>query len=332
MNRLASFFFLFLFSLSFAQKKEVNYDFTIAFGSCNDQNRENKLWKEVLKNDPDLWIWGGDNVYSDTEDMKQMQQDYQTLLDNKNYKLLTSSTEVIGTWDDHDYGKNDAGKEYRKRAASQQQFLNFMGVDKDDPRRKRKGVYHSKVYPTSKGTIKVIILDTRYFRDPIKKVNGAYERNETGTILGDEQWKWLKQELNNSTADFTIIMSSIQVLSSQHRFEKWANFPKELIKLEQTLIDTKAKNVILLSGDRHISEFTKANIQGIKYPLIDFTSSGLTHSYRDFSWEQNDNRVKKVVFTESFGVLHFDFKNKKVVMQMRGKKNVLLQEHIQHYP
>jgi len=331
-NFLVVFLIFWIFSNSNAQEKQSDYDFTIAFGSCNDQNRENRLWKEVVKNNPNLWIWGGDNVYSDTENMKKMKRDYEQQKRNPGYQLLARTTEIIGTWDDHDYGKNDAGNEYKKRVESQQLFLDFMGVAKNDSRRKRKGVYHSKVYTTPKGSIKVILLDTRYFRDPIKRVNGVYLRNGAGTILGAEQWEWLEQELNNSTADFNIIMSSIQILSMQHRFEKWGNFPNELMKLRQTLINSKAKNVVLLSGDRHISEFTAMNIEGINYPLIDFTSSGLTHAYRDFKGEPNENRIKKVVFTESFGLLHFDFKNKKIVMQMRGKNNALLQEYIQSYP
>jgi alkaline phosphatase D len=329
---LIAFLFLWIFSGSFAQKKEISYDFTIAFGSCNDQKRENLLWKEIVKNKPSLWIWGGDNVYSDTENMKKMEDDYKQLLSNTDYQLLTRTTEIIGTWDDHDYGKNDAGNEYKKRAESQDLFLDFMGVAEDDPRRTRKGVYHSKVYATNKGSIKVILLDTRYFRDPIFKTKTGYTLNETGTILGKEQWAWFQEELKNSTADFNIVVSSIQVLPTQHRFEKWANFPNELNKFKQTLVNSKAKNILLLSGDRHISEFTATNIQGIDYPVVDFTSSGLTHAYRGFTGEENDNRVKKVVFTESFGLLHFDFKNKKVVMQMRGKNNALLQEYIQSYP
>ena len=51
-------------------------DYIVAFGSCNKQNSENKLWKEVLKHQPNLWIWGGDNIYSDTDDMMKMQEDY----------------------------------------------------------------------------------------------------------------------------------------------------------------------------------------------------------------------------------------------------------------
>lgn len=319
-------------SKSFAQKTKTDYDFSIAFGSCNDQERENLLWKEVIKNNPDLWIWGGDNVYSDTEDMQKMRQDYQVQKNNKGYQLLTNTTEIIGTWDDHDYGKNDAGKEYRKRVEAQGLFLDFMGVAKDDPRRTRKGVYHSKVYATEQGSIKVILLDTRYFRDPIVKTESGYTSNKTGTILGEEQWTWFQQELNNSTADFNIVVSSIQVLPSEHRFEKWANFPSEIRKFQETISTSKAKNIFLLSGDRHISEFSRLDVKSMNYPLIEFTSSGLTHSYRDFTWEKNSKRIKEVIFQPSFGMLHFDFDNQTITMQMRGKNNVLLQEYIQSYP
>ena len=51
------------------------------------------------------------------------------------------------------------------------------------------------------------------------------------------------------------------------------------------------------------------------YPLIDFTSSGLTHSYTDFSGEYNPYRVGDVVFDKSFGLLQFNFKTKEVAMK-----------------
>jgi alkaline phosphatase D len=42
---------------------------TVAFGSCNRENLPNPLWPVILEQDPDIWIWGGDNIYGDTEDM-----------------------------------------------------------------------------------------------------------------------------------------------------------------------------------------------------------------------------------------------------------------------
>lgn len=307
-------------------------EFVIAFGSCNKQNSENLLWNEVLKNNPKLWIWGGDNIYSDTDNMTKMANDYKIQANQKGYASIKNKMEVIGTWDDHDYGINDGGKEFKMKNEAQQLFLDFMDVAKNEERRKREGIYHSKIFKTSSGTLKVIILDTRFFRDSLVRKNGVYLPNETGSILGNKQWNWFTNEINNSNADFNIIVSSIQILSSEHRFEKWSNFPSELAKFKKVVGNSGAKGVIVLTGDRHISEFTKTKVDGLDYPLIDFTSSGLTHSSTHFSGEPNKNRVLKVVKDKSFGLLKIDLKSRKVTMQMRGLNNIVQQEITQVYP
>ena len=52
---------------------------TIAFGSCNRQTFDNKLWDPIAENDPTVWIWGGDVIYSDTDNMELMQEHYDYL-------------------------------------------------------------------------------------------------------------------------------------------------------------------------------------------------------------------------------------------------------------
>jgi hypothetical protein len=42
----------------------------------------------------------------------------------------------LATWDDHDYGLNDAGTEYPHKKVSQEMFLDFFGVPPDSPRRR----------------------------------------------------------------------------------------------------------------------------------------------------------------------------------------------------
>lgn len=318
------------------KKTETPYDATIAFGSCNKQKLENKLWVEVVKHKPDLWIWGGDNVYSDTDNMDKLKADYDELLANKDYQLLKESTEITGTWDDHDYGLNDGGEEFHAKKGSQQLFLDFFDVPKNDPRRDRAGVYSSQIVSSPKGTVKVIVLDTRYFRTALTKAKDSKKRFEPntygeGTILGETQWSWLENELKSSNADFNIIVSSIQVLSAEHGFETWGNFPHEVDKLKGLIKDSKAKGVLILSGDRHISEFSKTEIEGVLFPLIDFTSSGLTHVYSSFTSEANKYRVLHVIPKISFGVLRFNFQTKTVLMEMRGVNNVLQQKLLQTY-
>ena len=314
---------------------EETYDFVLAFGSCNKQEAPQALWEPILENQPDVFVWGGDNIYADTSDMQLMQEYYRQQQNIPGYKKLTTTIPVYGTWDDHDYGLNDSGKEWEFKEESQQLFLDFMGVPKDDPRREREGVYHSELLETPKGTIKLIILDTRYFRDELKPSSAPgkrYEENKEGTILGEEQWKWLEKELETSTASFNLILSSIQVISEEHGFETWGNFPAESERLVELIEVSEAENVILLSGDRHISEFSELKPDGLEYPLVDFTSSGLTHSYTSFSGEPNQHRVGEVVSDLSFGLLKFDLKNMRVHMEMRGEENSLLQQYEVEYP
>ncbi|NVK51611.1 MAG: alkaline phosphatase family protein [Flavobacteriaceae bacterium] len=313
-----------------------NQTVSIAFGSCNKQYETNVLWKEIAKDKPEIWIWGGDIVYADTDSMPKLKAIYAQQWNQKGYKEFANSVTVLGTWDDHDYGLNDGGLEFYKKDESQQLLLDFLKVPKNDIRRKRKGVYHTKTIQNNQGSIKIIVLDTRYFRTSLtlsKDKNKRYQPNTygEGTVLGETQWKWLEEELRNSKADFNIVVSSIQLLSNQHGFETWGNFPHEVDKFKKLLQKSKAKRVIVLSGDRHISEFSSTKINGLSYPLIDFTSSGLTHAYTGFTKEENPMRIGNVVSEISFGLLTFDFTSKKVTMQMRGKDNILQQEHIQSY-
>lgn len=342
MGKIISYFFLcFLYvgCKSPATSKLVHQtdsDFTIAFGSCNKTSVHNPLWDDIVLTKPDVWIWGGDIIYADTDNREKLKEMYRDQDNVAGYALLKSKIPVIGTWDDHDYGLNDGGVEFKGKKWSQQEFLDFMDVPMDSPRRTREGVYSSHEYTLPEGSIKIIVLDTRYFRTALTPDRDTKKRNKPnvygqGTILGVAQWAWLQGELDDSQADFNIIVSSIQFLSNEHGFECWGNFPHEVDRLENLIASSKAKGVALLSGDRHISEFSKTKVDGLAYPLIDFTSSGMTHVYSSFSGEPNPFRVGAVVAKKSFGLLNFDFNKKKVRFTMIGDHGVRLGELEQNY-
>ncbi len=311
-------------------------EFVIAFGSCNKQNIENVFWDDILKEEADVWIWGGDNIYADTDNMNEMRSMYRKQLDIPGYKSLRFQLPIIGTWDDHDYGKNDAGVEYKFKKQSQQLFLDFMGVSDSDKRRTQEGVYCSHNFTYPKGNVKVIVLDTRYFRSGLEKdtvTQRRYKINTSpdSTVLGPEQWQWLEKELMGSKADFNLIITSIQFLSWEHGFETWGNYPHEVERLKKLIAGSGALGTIILSGDRHISEFSKTEIEGLGYPLVDFTSSGLTHSYSSFTSEPNTYRVGEVVSVPSYGTLHLDFDQKTAHMRIKGENDEVYQEMKQAY-
>lgn len=318
------------------KKEKEQPDFVVAFGSCNMPQEPNPFWDDVLAENPDVWIWGGDIVYADTDDVDRIKAIYAMQDTVQGYARLKVEVPIIGTWDDHDFGINDGGSGFAIKKESQQVFLDFMGVPLDSERRNREGVYAAHEFKTDNGKVKVIVLDTRYFRSDLIKDEDPKRRykpnTENGaTILGDAQWEWLQGELAHSDADFNLIMSSIQILSGEHGFETWGNFPDEVEKLETMIVESGAKGVIILSGDRHISEFSRANISGLPYPLVDFTSSGLTHSYSSFSGEPNKYRVGEVVSDKSYGIIDLYFNDKEAHMKIMGDNGAVLQGLKQTY-
>ncbi|NJO02630.1 MAG: alkaline phosphatase family protein, partial [Bacteroidia bacterium] len=113
----------------------------ISFGSCNRHNAPQPLWGPIVENNPDLWIWLGDNIYGDTEDMDTLKAKYDAQKSRPEYQALLKTTPVVGIWDDHDYGVNDGGREYSRRVESQQLMLNFLDVPGDAPQRSQMGAY-----------------------------------------------------------------------------------------------------------------------------------------------------------------------------------------------
>ncbi len=338
MNKiLALFLTLSLFScIEEKDKEESKREFIIAFGSCDNQELPNILWNEILKNKPDLFIWGGDIIYADGMDIRGMQMSYEKQKNDSTYQNFKLDIHIMGTWDDHDYGLNDGGREFEKKDSVQDIFLDFFDIDSVDSRRTRKGIYYSEKFLIGENSVNIIVLDTRYFRTKLTidtTGNKRYIPNTfgQGTILGKAQWKWLEQELKSTNSGFNIIVSSIQFLSKEHGFETWGNMPHEVNKMKEIISDSGAKGVIILSGDRHLAEISMDSIKNVNYPIIDFTSSGLTHSYSSFKGEPNNYRISKVVAEINFGVLKFDFKTNNVSMEIRGRNNRLLENITQKY-
>ncbi|MCT8339954.1 alkaline phosphatase family protein [Flavobacteriaceae bacterium TK19130] len=310
---------------------------TIIFASCNDPHRPMPLWDDIRNENPDVFIWGGDNVYADTDNMEKMEADYDLVWASAAYQKLAEEAIVIGTWDDHDYGKNDAGEEWEMKDEAQTELLNFLKVSANDPRRNREGVYHAETFNFGEGSVKVILLDTRYFRSALKPSDDpdrrydAWEEGEGGTMLGNAQWNWLQEELENDSADFTLVVSSIQVLADQHGWEKWGNMPEEQARLLDVIRKAKANNIIILSGDRHQAEVSVTTVPGLDYPLIDFTSSGLTHTWPETPMDENVHRVGEGTKQLNYGVLYFDFNRDTVQFEIRGDKGVLYQTFTQKF-
>lgn len=297
----------------------------IAFGSCAREDRDQEIWDEIVAVDPDIFLFIGDNVYVDIypdpenpgettmappPDVSYFHSDYAMLAAKPGWRALNETCPVLTTWDDHDFGVNDGGKEWRLKEESQEIYLDFYGVE-DPERRSREGVYHAEIHGTPGRRVQFIMLDTRYHRDPLTQNPagrprglGPYVPNPwgEGTMLGDAQWRWLAGELRKP-AEVRVIASSIQVVADEHGWETWGNMPHERRRLYDLIEATGAEGVVFVTGDRHLIEISRDTREGAPYPMWDFTSSGFNWGESNPVGDPNRFRVGPVRREPNFGVI-----------------------------
>lgn len=301
----------------------------IAFGSCNNpRNGGSPMFEVLLKQQPDVFVFLGDNIYGDTEDMDLLLKKWEELGNVEGFKKLRQDSTVLATWDDHDYGINDGGKSYKKREESAEIFLDFFGDAEDSPRREREGVYGSYTFGTPGKVCQILLLDTRYFRDEIPRAKGPKAEGTVGwyeptddtsmTLLGEAQWKWLDEQLQ-VPADVRIIGSSIQMLAYEKGMENWGNVPHERKRLFDLLKKHKANHTFAISGDVHFAELSKLELEG-GYPFYDLTSSGMTNTSKGWAAAKNSFRVGESHPVKNAGLIEIDWDKDSVELGILNEK------------
>lgn len=318
-------FILFIFHTTFTSFAQDSI-YRIAFGSCSHQDKAIPVFHTILQHQPDLFIFLGDNIYGDTDNMCKMRRKYRKMAKNEDYKVLQNSLPIIATWDDHDYGENDAGRHYKKKQKSKKLFLKFFNESKESERYKRDGIYTSYYYTVNGKNLQIILLDNRTFRDNLLLYNGSLasdtnytyyldyspHTNSDSTILGEKQWLWLENELKKP-ADVRIIGSSTQFSTQYNGYESWANFPSEQLRMQKLIQSTNANGIVFISGDVHYAELSKME-SDFTYPLYDLTASGLTEQWRFAT--PNINRIGNAVMENHFGMININWNEPEIQISM----------------
>lgn len=310
----------------------------IAFGACNNPRKKSPgMYEAIIGLKPDVFVFLGDNIYGDTKDMRVLKKKYDELGKQPGFEKLRETSQILATWDDHDYGTNDGGKSYPMRKESQKLFLDFFQEPEKSLRRQRPGIYSSHTFGENGKVCQIILLDTRYFRDELpkakyakdtkpKNIVGWYKptKDTSKTVLGDAQWKWLEKQLQQP-ADFRIIASSIQILAFEKGMENWGNVPHEQQRLFQLFKKHQTNYTIGISGDVHFAEISKQDIGG--YPFYDFTSSGMTHAVSSWSKAKNTFRVGESFAELNAGVIDINWAKMTITLQIIDQAGKALQTH-----
>ena len=300
------------------------------FGSCARETKDQPIWDAVLAKQPELFVFLGDNVYADTTDPQVMAKAYAALAAKPGFQKLKATTPIRAMWDDHDYGANDSGSDYAMKDEARRQFCDFWGEPADSPRRAQAGgIYVSYLFGPLGQRVQLILPDLRWNKTPVtppggffavatkylaakitgRGARGAYRpvTDPAATMLGAVQWAWLERQFQEP-ADLRIVGSSLQALSRGTGWEGWDMFPHEQQRLEALI--GQAGNVVLLSGDVHYAELTRAERPGAP-PLWELTSSGLTEVWPNLP--PNDRRVS-TYRGRNFGLVEINWPARSVTL------------------
>lgn len=298
-------------------------EFKVAIGSClyvNDAptdrpgkpyGNDTELMTNLAATKPDLMIWLGDNTYFREADWGSESGIRYRWGHTRAYapmQALLASTHHYAIWDDHDFGPNDSDWTYNQREAALRAFKDYW-ANPTYGTADTAGIFGRFMW----GDVEFFLLDDRYHRSPNRLDQGPDKK-----MFGDAQFKWLKESLVNSSAPFKVVANGNQVLNSNQRFERLADFAEYQLLLDW-IKKEKIDGVLFLSGDRHHTELLKVDQEG-GYPLYEFTSSSLSSGGGRVKEEENNPlRVPDTWVTESrnFGLLEFSGKRTDRVLTMR---------------
>jgi alkaline phosphatase D len=309
----------------------------LAFTSCADQAKPMPLYDVVRRMRPDGLFMLGDNVYGMANRgdpaLPGLRAAYARMAQAPEFQAVVREIPTLATWDDHDYGRNDGGKEFAGKAQAQRLFNGFWNVPPGDRLRREPGVHRGVTLGPARARTQVLLLDTRTFRDPPylpppdargRLAYAPHAPGSTADILGPAQWEWLETELKKP-ADIRILCSSIQVLAEGHGLERWGNFPAVRERLFNLIAKTGAKGVVIVSGDRHhgaIHSWTA----GVPYPLFDMTASSVNVPVgTGFVEERGPTMVERGHEPVNFGLVAIDWAARVASLRIIGLNGAPLQ-------
>lgn len=296
----------------------------ILVASCFDEEKDDSVtMRRVAAENADLFLMIGDNVYGDRDgpayvnnqaELDELRASFRDLAARDDFRAVRTKHPMMVAWDDHDYGANDAGREFPFRRLAERIHERFWGLDKEDvgawP-----GTYYARTFGPVGQRTQIIMLDTRFFRSQLQPTDAWNTRGKERYVpstdpmqdmLGAEQWTWLENQLQEP-ADLRLIVSSIQVLPTDgHGWEAWSRLPLEQQRLYRLIGETGANGVVFVSGDRHTA-FLYRSDTALPYPVHELTASSMNVSFATTSSEKDAAQLGEGYPPENFGAIDIDW-------------------------
>ncbi|MEX2212596.1 MAG: alkaline phosphatase D family protein [Phycisphaeraceae bacterium] len=239
----------------------------LAIGSCASSTEFPDMWRRMAIEGCDAVVLGGDTPYIDSSKIDVNRAKHRQFLAQPGLSELITSHPVWATWDDHDFGRNDSDGSNVDRDTIRKVFTEYRALASFG--NGKQGIYTS----FRLGPVELFLIDARYF----SQTEPSPVAPDQKTLLGKDQWNWLRAALKASDAPFKILMTGMVWHNKPNKEkDKWTSYMAERDALFAFLGKEKITGVILIGGDIHVSCLLKYDTAAqVGYPLHEFVSSPL---------------------------------------------------------
>lgn len=259
-----------------------------AFASCQHYEQGYfTAYDQMAKDELDLVVHLGDYIYEyagkdrlvrkhqggkikSLEDYRIRHNQYRT---DASLSNMHAQCPWIVTWDDHEFENNYANDIPEKegtsaadflaqRASAYQAYYEMMPLRRESvPQGPNMQLYRKAAFGR---LAEFLVLDTRQYRSDQPNGDGMKELNAAAldpkqTLLGKQQYDWLKSSLQASQGTWNILAQQVMMgmvdLSpgdaAKYWMDQWPGYAHERIDLVKFLGDRKISNPVVLTGDIH---------------------------------------------------------------------------------
>lgn len=237
----------------------------LGMGSCVSSNKFDRIWRQIAAENVEGFCLLGDTPYIDSNDLAKNRANRREFWSTLPGLIeLEKTIPFWGTWDDHDFGKNDSDGLMPKKADIRKAFIEYNAMSNYGEN--GEGIY-SKF---RRGPLEVWMLDDRWF----SQTEPSFADPAQKTCLGEAQWRWLKKSLAASDAPFKMLCGGM-VWYPKGNSEKdhWETYAAEREALFRYIREQKIPGVILVSGDIHVCRHHNYGPDALGYPLHEYVIS-----------------------------------------------------------
>ena len=257
----------------------ADFQFAVLADAASGNHSDTRVYAEVGDLEPDFVLQIGDLDHRDPADispviidnwrMMYRQQlgefDQGGLLDRR----VLARMPFFHTWDDHDFGADNAYGGDPFKGMSTQAFLEYFPMPADRPN-PEEGIWYSFRWAQTE----VFMLDSRSQRchpddpdDEDKSMLACWD-------IDDDQKQWLLDGLADSTAVWKFVVSSSVWNPHSKDGDSWQGYQTEQQEILDYIDDHDITGVIVLSGDLHsggaIDDGTHGGLPELNVPPTNF--------------------------------------------------------------